>query len=59
MDWNEWKGLKYYIMYTIIILGFFVYSGLVGWRWFNPTQTTHEKSGTGGSRIHRGYYYHK
>ncbi len=59
MNLNEIKGLKYYLLYAGLTIGFFAYSGVVGWKWFNPTQTTHEKGGTahrtGGGRI----FYHK
>jgi hypothetical protein len=60
MSLNEVKSLKYYLAYAALVIGFFAYSGAVGWKWFNPTQTTHEKSqgqhrGSGG----RMYYYHK
>lgn len=59
MSWEEFKGLKYYIAYAAVILGFFVYSGMVGWKWFNPTSTTHERSGGGTHHTGRGYVHHK
>jgi hypothetical protein len=59
MNIEEIKGIKYYLIYAALAIGFFTYSGVVGWKWFNPTQTTHEKS----ERTHRGtggrMYYHK
>lgn len=57
MSWNELKGLKYYLGFTALVVSFYIYSNMVGWRWLNPTKTTHEQ---GASRGHsRGYFYHK
>lgn len=59
MNFDEIKGLKYYLMYAVLAIGFFAYSANIGWKWFNPTQTTHEK-GEGTHRTHGGrIYYHK
>ena len=57
MDINEIKGLKYYIAYAVLVVGFFIYSGIVGLKWFNPTSVEHER--TGGRHIGRSYIYHK
>ena len=59
MNWNEFKGLKYYIAYATVVIGLFVYSGMTGWKWFNPTATTHEKSTGVRHHVGRGYVYHK
>lgn len=60
MTLKDLKGLKYFIAYGLAVLGFFVYSSMVGWRWFNPTTTEHTRSEAhhsgGGSH---GHYYHK
>lgn len=49
MNLDDIKGLRYYIIYCILLLSFFAYSGLTGWKWFNPTKTeptrTHGRSG--------------
>lgn len=58
MNLEELKGLKYYVAYAFVLLAFFFYSGITGWKWLNMTKTTKERSGTthhGG----RGYIYHK
>jgi TRAP-type C4-dicarboxylate transport system permease small subunit len=56
MSLNDLKGLKYYIFYCVIVLGFFIYSGITGWKWFNPTRTESERP-TG--RTGHIYRYHK
>ncbi|HEY9048706.1 MAG TPA: hypothetical protein VIN08_22530 [Ohtaekwangia sp.] len=58
ISWNELKGLKYYLGFATVVLLLYIYSGMVGWRWFNPTTTTHEQS-TRGHHTGRGYFYHK
>jgi len=57
MEMNELKGLRYYIAYAAVVIGFFVYSGVVGWKWFNPTTVEHQR--TGGHHVGRSYIYHK
>jgi hypothetical protein len=57
MSWDDLKGLKYYLGFAVVVISFYIYSNLVGWRWLNTTKTTHEQ---GASRSHsRGYFYHK
>lgn len=56
MNWDDIKGLRYFIIYSIILIGFFIYSGLVGWLWFNPTKAEPVR-GTG--RSGHVYRYHK
>lgn len=58
MNWDDVKGLKYFIIYSILLVGFFVYSGLVGWLWFNPTQAEPTRGKTTGRSGHV-YRYHK
>jgi hypothetical protein len=61
MDWNEIRGLKYYIAYATLIIGLFIYSNAVGWNWLGSTSVAHEK-GSGHTGTHRGgvrYFYHK
>lgn len=55
MHWNDIKGLKYYILYALLLVSFFAYSGMVGWKWFNSTQTEHTRTTRTGSL----YRYHK
>jgi hypothetical protein len=52
MHLDEIKGLKYYLILSVAAISFFVYSGLTGWLWFNPTKTE------GGRPVGRsGYIY--
>ena len=61
MNNKDLKGLKYYLAYGVLVIGFFAYSGSVGWKWFNPTSTEHEKAQGHGRGVVRGSYlrYHK
>lgn len=60
MNFNNLKGLKsYFFAYALVVIGFFIYSGAIGWKWFNPTKTEEERSTgrhTTGGRYLR---YHK
>ena len=60
MNLENLKGLKSYLLaYALVVIGFFTYSGMIGWKWFNPTKTEKERSGghhTTGGRYLR---YHK
>lgn len=57
MNWEDLKGLKYYAIYCLILIGFFFYSGIVGWKWFNPTST--ETGRSPGGRPGHYFRYHK
>ncbi|SHH97722.1 hypothetical protein SAMN04488109_6412 [Chryseolinea serpens] len=59
MNWDDFKGLKYYIAYAAVVIGFFVYSGATGWKWFNPTHTETEHNSGTGHHVGRSYIYHK
>jgi hypothetical protein len=59
MNWNEIRGLKYFIAYAAIVIGGFAYSSVVGWKWWNSTQTTQEKNEGDGSHHGGRYFYHK
>lgn len=54
------KDLKYYLIYSVVVIGFFTYSALVGWEWLGGTATEHTP-GEHGTRHHTGghYIYHK
>lgn len=56
MDIDDLKGLRYFILYAVIVIGFFFYSGIVGWNWFNTTATESTRP-TG--RTGHVYRYHK
>ena len=55
MTLDDLKGLKYFIIFGTIVLGAFIYSGTIGWKWVNFTKTQKEK--TTGQRGTRGTYY--
>jgi hypothetical protein len=39
------------------VIGFFLYSGIVGYKWFNPTQTEPSRPAGGrGGHIYRSYH---
>lgn len=56
MDSDDLKGLKYFILYSVVVIGFFVYSGMTGWKWFNPTDTEPTRSTTRSGYIPRVYH---
>jgi hypothetical protein len=55
---EDLKGLKYYIIYAILLISFFCYSVITGWKWFNPTKTEPTRSSPTGRTGHI-YRYHK
>ena len=36
MDLDDLKGLKYYAIYCAVLIMFFIYSGMTGWKWLIP-----------------------
>jgi hypothetical protein len=57
MNRKELYGLKYFIGYCVVVIGFFLYSGIVGYKWFNPTQTEPSRPAGGrGGHIYRSYH---
>lgn len=56
MNWQDLKGLKYYIASSVLLISFFVYSGITGWKWFNTTET---QSARPAGRTGYIYRYHK
>ena len=59
MNWNEIRGLKYFILYALIIMSGYAYANSVGWKLWNATPTTQEKSETHGPHHGPNYFYHK
>jgi hypothetical protein len=59
MNQHDLKGLKYYIAYAAVVLGFFVYSGAIGWKWFNNTPTENSRPAGGAHRTGHYLRYHK
>jgi hypothetical protein len=57
MNLEDLKGLKYYIIYCVALLSFFIYSGLTGLKWFNDTKI--ESSRPTSGRPGHIYRYHK
>jgi hypothetical protein len=56
MNWEEIKSLKFFALYCLLLVSFFAYSSITGWKWFNPTKT--EPSRPTG-RVGHVYRYHK
>ncbi|NOS93477.1 MAG: hypothetical protein HOP30_16270 [Cyclobacteriaceae bacterium] len=56
MQWNDFKGLKWYLLFAAIVISFHAYSLAIGWKWINTThkETTHNGTGQHGYR-----FYHK
>jgi len=57
MDLEDLKGLKYYVIYCVVLIVIFIYSGMTGWKWFNTTETGPTRSTT--PRAGYLYRYHK
>lgn len=59
MDFEALRKFRFYVAYAVVLLVFFAYSGLAGWRWFHSTKTENTK----GTRHVRGtghyFRYHK
>ncbi len=58
LNLEEIRSLRYYLVYGLVIVAFFTYSGIVGWKWFNPTSTEKTRS-TGTHRGGHYFRYHK
>jgi hypothetical protein len=62
MDKKDLYALRYYIGFGVIVIGFYMYSAITGYRWFNPTQTEPTRSGgraVHGTRFYGGGGHHK
>ena len=59
MNREDLKGLKYYIIYCFLLIAFFVYSGMTGWKWFNPTDSEANRPTSGTRGAGYIYRYHK
>lgn len=51
-------GMRYYIILSLAIIGFYMYSGFTGWKWIGDTKTENEKP-VGRGTTHGLYRYHK
>jgi hypothetical protein len=38
MEWKDFKGLKWYILFSVLVITFHAYSLSVGWKWINSTK---------------------
>lgn len=57
MNLKELKALRYYLAFVFLVVSFYVYSGVVGWKWIGATSTeTNTTENQGGSRYR---YFHK
>jgi hypothetical protein len=57
---DELYALRYYFGFVLVLVSFYVYSGVTGWKWVGGEKTEKEKpeGGTHGGRYYR-HYYHK
>lgn len=56
IDKEDLKGLKYYLTFTVIILGIYLYSMITGWRFMSFNESSHTKDAKG---IRTRTYFHK
>jgi hypothetical protein len=56
MEGKDLKGLRYYIVIASLLLGFYTYSNLIGWKWFfsTPTEETRPEHSEG---THNRFYH--
>lgn len=60
MTKDDLYGLRYFLAFAFVVVGFFVYSGMTGLKWIGGTKTEKEKSTTNNTRSHYPrYFYHK
>lgn len=62
MKRKDLYGLRYFLAFAFLLIGFYTYSGITGLKWIGGTKTEKEKSTTGthGSRgVYPRYFYHK
>ena len=57
MNWKELGSLKYFVSFIAIVIGFYIYSGIIGWKWLGSTST--EKSRPNKDGTHTQRYFHK
>lgn len=43
MNLKDIESLKYYLLFVLIALSTYVYSGVVGWKWLGATPTDKSK----------------
>jgi len=58
--WDNYKGLRWYMLAIGVALSFFVYSQNVGWLWWGSTSTKpppEQQSGSQGRGTTGGYRY--
>lgn len=54
MEWKNYKGLKWYLLFSLAVISFHVYSLSTGWKWINGT-----KKETNRTNGHTHRFYHK
>jgi len=55
------KALKYFLLYSLVLLSFYAYSESVGWVWWISTNTERERGEPGTHHSGGSHYrmYHK
>ncbi len=57
MNWKELGSLKYFVAFIAIVIGFYIYSGIIGWKWLGSTSTEKSRPNKDGTNTQR--YFHK
>jgi hypothetical protein len=57
MNYKDLYALRYYIAFAMLVLGFYAYSGAIGWKWIGATNT--EKAEKNSDGTYRYRYFHK
>jgi hypothetical protein len=57
MNLKELGSLKYFIAFIVVFVGFYIYSGIIGWKWLGSTST--EKNKTEKNGTYHPRYFHK
>lgn len=50
-------ALRYFIVFALLMLSFYAYSGIKGWKWIGATKT--EKAERNSDGTYRYRYFHK
>ncbi|MBP6531932.1 MAG: hypothetical protein KA285_01545 [Bacteroidia bacterium] len=53
-DIKDLKGMKYYLLFVSVIIGLYIYSMTIGYRFLSFTESNHSQQRTGART-----YFHK
>jgi hypothetical protein len=57
MNQKDIYALRYFIFFAFLLLSFYTYSGIIGWKWMGTTPT--EKAARNSDGTYRYRYFHK